>query len=292
MAFFAYDATRQAVQTIGPNDKLRTDGVGAYFAYDATHEAVQPINGLALGDSATLSDQALRSVIGKRPALLVAGEWATRLTDTAWRPPSSSGELSLIQITDQDLAQAKRASFGHELPMLAVLSPTPVLLERAKGIFVGTPFVFHEELAIYNIADGRVVPDPLFLLTAVPREPDDPDGGSARMQQSASAVGGKLVYPIALPARRAPRRLPQIQAALARMPAMAPRPVPGAPPPPPTPSIVYPPGGAPRPGFQVGALRGVAEVMNSKTFQVGLIAVVGVGLVGAGIVMAKKHGGA
>jgi hypothetical protein len=197
-----------------------------------------------------------------------------------------------VPVTDSDLKKAKKGAFGHELPMIAVVSSQPALLERARGVFVGTPYVFQEEIALVGVSDTRAMPTPLFLFTAAEREPDDPDGGSGGLEKTAAMLGGSLVYPIALPAlpSRGPRRpLPPIKVAISLLPVPATRRAPGAPPPPPTPSVIRPMSAAARQGFQVGPLRGVAEVLNSTPFQVGLVALLGVGLVGAGL-MARSKG--
>jgi len=207
MAFYAYNSAREAVQSIGSNDRLRTDGVGAYYAYDATHEAVQPINGLSGRPEETLADEALRQVVGNRRPLLVAGEWAIRVTDITWKPPSTADELTLLPITDREVAQVKQAAFGHELPMIALLAPRLVGLEEAEGAFVGTPYAFDHMAAIYAIGDRRPLPVPMFLLVARLRDAEDRDGGTGALDRTAATLGARLVYPISLPRRSPPRRV-------------------------------------------------------------------------------------
>jgi hypothetical protein len=259
MAFYAYNAAREAVQSIGRTDQIRSDGVGAYYAYDATHEAVQPINGLALGASASLSDNAIRGLFRTRPAVFVGYEWAKRVTDASWAPPSTRAELTLIPITDADITEVRRRAFGHEVPMVGVLSAKSPSMAQAETAFVATPYAFNELSAVYAVNDPNAVPTPKFLTTATAREAGDQDGGKGRLTDTARALGGVLVYIIALPGRGA-RQVPPIQRVLAaQAPSSGPalQPVPGAPPPPTTPNVLSL-AGPRRRGFHQKGLLGVS----------------------------------
>ena len=252
MAFYAYDSTRQAVQTIGPNEGIRRDGVGAYYAYDATHEAVQPINGASLGASASLTDEVMRDILGNRRPVLVAGEWAERVTDTVWRPQASSSELTLIPITDADLARVRKNAGGHEVPLVGILAQRSARMRDSENAFVGTPYTLQSEIAVYAALDRRPVPVPAFLTIARLREdPADRDGGKDGVQAAAMALRGQLVYVVSLPARTR-RALPPIEQALMSLPPLpGGKPsAPGAPPPPVTPDRIELSGAPARGGFR------------------------------------------
>jgi hypothetical protein len=239
VAFYPYDATRQAIQSIGSNDRLRADGVGAYYAEDMTHEAVQPINGLALGSSASYADDAIRALVGRRRPLLVAREWGVRVSDVSWKAPTTSDELTLIPITDAELRWVRRVAGGHEVPLVAILTDRLPTMTEAAAFFHRTPYALSEVIALAAVGDARPLPTPRFLLTAHLRDAGDEDAGSGLLAAGSAAPVGQLVYPIALPAKEKGRPLPPIGLAVAQLPpAQAPQ-MPGAPPPPPTPNVIH-----------------------------------------------------
>ena len=273
MAFFAYDATRQAVQTIGPNDRLRADSVGAYFAYDATHEAVQPINGIALGGSAVITDEVMRQTFGSRRPIAVVGNWAVRVTDAVWKPVTNQrNELTLIPIGDHDLKSVKASAGGHDVPMIGVYAPRSTHLQQSENAFVGTPYTYVTELAVFSLADSRPIPVPSFLTLARIRDADDPDGGSGPVLAAAQALGGVLVYVISI--EGLPQRpLPPIQAALARLPRLPKVSAPGAPPPPATPAVIPAPGApppAPASGYGSFSRKGMLGTISTPTIALGV----------------------
>lgn len=255
MAYYPYNSAREAVQTLGRNDRVRVDGVGAYYAEDMTHEAVEPINGLALGSAASHADVATRTIVGRRRPLMVAREWAVRVTDLAWKAPATTDELTLIQLTDAELRQVRSAAHGHEVQMVGVLTERPPSMAQAQGVFVGTPYALSEVIAVVGVADQRPIPTPLFLVTAHLRDAIDADGGRGRVGDSAQMLGGSLVYLVALPARNQ-RLLPPINVAIARLPSQPAAPLmPGAPPAPPSPDVVQLTAATLRGGFaQAGVL--------------------------------------
>lgn len=287
MAFYAYNAAREAVQSIGRNDLIRGDGVGAYYAYDATHEAVQPVNGLALGASAELADGAMRGLFRERPPIFVGYEWARRVTDATWSKPSTAAELTMVPISDADLKEVRRRAFGHEVMMVGVLSARSPGMAEAESAFSSTPYAFRELFAVYAKGDTSAVPVPKFLTTAIARSADDPDGGPGRLTATAGALGGSLVYVIGLPPRGPRRRLPPIQQALAMMPpaSAAPPLAPGAPPPPATPAVLSL-AGPRRPGFHQKGLLGV----STPTLLLGGAIVLIAGAVVASAAMASGKG--
>lgn len=271
MAFYAYNATREAVQTIGPNDQLRSDGVGAYYAQDQTHEAVQPINGIALGSSAGQADQAVRALIGNRKPVLVAREWAVRVTDISWKAPGHDPELVLLPITDAVLKAAEKAAGGHEVPMVAILTDQLVQSVIAEGAFTGTPYELSQQIAVYAVGDGRAVPRPRLLIIATLRDQDDIQAGSAKLVDTARTLGGVLVYMVALHPKTPPRRLPPIVKAVMLMQPGKSVPMLGAPPPPPTPMIV-PHGRSARGGMAGFEQRGMLGGVLSEPWFLGSLA--------------------
>jgi hypothetical protein len=215
MAYYAEDATRQAVQAInGLGEPLRRDGVGAYYAYDATHEAVEPINGLALSGGAELADDAIRGVVGKRRPLMIAGEWAERASDISWKAAAPGApELTLIPIVASELDRVRGLAFGHEAMRVGILMPELVSLRTVEAAFDGTPYALERLIAVYDVmAPSRGTPR--FLAIGVLRDAADEDGGSRTMDGAARGLGGALVYPIALPAGRRPP-LPPVSRVLA-----------------------------------------------------------------------------
>lgn len=285
MAFYAYNAARQAVQTIGSNDRLRSDGVGAYYAYDATHEAVQPVNGVALGASGTLTDEVMRDLVGARRPLLVVGPWARHVTDAVWQPLGTAKfEYTLVPITQSDLTRVKQNSGGHDVPMIGIVSARSAKTADLESAFVGTPYAFAQEIAAYSVDDKRAIPTPVFLTTARLRDAMDQDGGSSPVSVAAQALRGTLVYQIALPAQ-SQRRLPSIEAALIRMPA-APKSMPhlGAPPPPLTPDRVERSRARARGGFRQ---RGMLGEVSTPVVALG----VGAALIAGVVVFSAAVGG-
>jgi hypothetical protein len=226
MAFYPYNAAHPAPQPFGlvtdqAKEPVRVDGVGAYYAYDATHEAVQPINGLAgaMGPAAELADEAVRAIIGPRQPIMVGVEWATAVTDAAWRPSAPKHELALVGMTEAELSRVKQAAFGHALPVVGILAARPVPLERARAAFRGSPYAFHELVAIAPMTDSKCPPPltPFFLYFGSERDPDDDEGGAKLMGQVAGELGGKIVHAIALPLERPVPRLPPIDSVLAAL---------------------------------------------------------------------------
>jgi hypothetical protein len=189
-----------------------------------------------------------------------------------------------LPVTDQDLARVKSSAFGHDLPIVAILSPQSPTMAESEGAFVGTPYAFTEQIAVAHVADSRAVPVPLFLTMAHLRDADDTDGGSSGLARTAQALGGQLVYPVALPARGPRRPLPPLQRALRDAPQGGRRPLPGAPPPPPTPARVSL-SGPDRRGFHSRGMLGSVSTPTILTI-VGVVALAGV------VVAAAAMGGA
>ncbi len=215
MAYYAEDATKQAVQAInGLGEPLRRDGVGAYYAYDSTHEAVEPINGLALSGGAALADDAIRGVVGARRPLMIAGEWAERASDVSWKPAKrGSSELTLIPIRASELDRVRAMAFGHEAVRVGILMGELVSLRTLEAAFDGTPYALERLIAVYDVAAPSSAPR--FLALGVLRDAADEDGGSHSIETAASRLGGVLVYPIALPAATRRPVLPPVSRVIA-----------------------------------------------------------------------------
>lgn len=202
MAYYAFDAAReppQRVTTDAGKEPVRVDGVGAYYAYDAAHESVQPINGLALSGSDKMADEAARVLIGRRRPVMIARTWARHVTDVVWQDELGDSQLTLLPLTDGELAAVKRSAFGSSLPLVGVLAVEPMAMTVAAKAFAGTPYELADSYAVYSLADKSPIARPLYLFVARLRDADSADGGNGLMTAAASALGGKLVYIVKLP---------------------------------------------------------------------------------------------
>lgn len=208
MAYYSYNAGHPAPQPFA--------GLGSYYAWGSNAELYRPINGLAATDDQRLADDAARDRIERRAPLAVVGEWAQQVTDISWREVTGRSTLTLIPLRDADIPAIKAAAFGNDLPVVAVFGGREVPLERARAAFSGTPYRLGMALSVFRLDDRGAVARASFLWIAVPRGPEDKEGGAQSLDGAAKKLGGELCYLVSLP-RAAGERAPGMAFERARM---------------------------------------------------------------------------
>lgn len=164
-----------------------------------------PVHGMGSDDvpQVTFADEVLREMLQARPVGSFAA-WAEQIGDTAWDDKIPAEFMYTAVPVDQDaLNQVKQASFGHELPYVAMLLPRPATLNAIDRELHGTPYKRDVSLAVYDLKNESQIPQILFLVYARHRDtlPFDQQGGGGNrsVQGSAERLGGRLVYVMQAP---------------------------------------------------------------------------------------------
>lgn len=199
MSYYAWDSAHEPVQEVTPSPGSAASGLGAYYAWNSAHEPVVPISGLGDTEESKFADEALRAWVDRRPPIAVVGEWAVQQTDNRWVDAPKETALTLLPLTDRDLARARHAAFGVEVRVIAVLHARPQSQADQALMFVGTPYEPRLALAVYALDDARPVAVPSFVTFATIRDIADTDRGAGSVERAAARLGGRLVYAISLP---------------------------------------------------------------------------------------------
>lgn len=133
--------------------------------------------------------------------------------DVARLPPDTNVTVSIL--TDQAVLMVPQATFGSQLPFVAILTdglPTPGQVESAWS---STPYQAYQTQALYRQDDPRPTPRIYFLHWGELRPPGGGRGNKS-LEAAAATIGGKLVFAMqvnyATTAVRQPPALPFEQA--------------------------------------------------------------------------------
>lgn len=190
--------------------------LGAYYG---AHDN-EPIAGLGASDQFAVQtlQELVQGLIPGVPALSPLGvfaPWAKQDGAIDWVSAPPDHNQLIYPLTDQHVAAVKAATFGHELPMLAVLTANPMTLAKAEAAFDNTAYRFSGVEAIYSLDDKKPVPTIYFLYLGEVRDPGDPGGGKSAVSTAAQLLGGKLVSALPIPRTGTERSHPAVSFNLA-----------------------------------------------------------------------------
>lgn len=156
--------------------------------------------------------------------------WAGREGGIDWepvrQPPDTNITVSIL--TDQAVLAVPTATFGSQLPFVAILTevlPTPNHVESAWN---GSPYQAYQTQAVYRQDDPRPTPRIYFLHWGELRPPGGGRGNKS-LEAAAAMIGGKLVFAMqvnyATTAMRQPPALPFDQAIALQLGTGGPKPI-------------------------------------------------------------------
>lgn len=124
--------------------------------------------------------------------------WARQKGGLSWEPIAAPDhELILYPVTDRTIARVNAASYGAEVPWIAVVTEKPVTARLADEVWDATRYDHFATEAVYDAADTRQAPRICFLYWA--QLHDDVGGGHGSLDAVAARLGGRLVFPMHLP---------------------------------------------------------------------------------------------
>lgn len=103
-------------------------------------------------------------------------------------------ELVVYPITSDTVAQVNAASYGSELPWVAVITDKPVQAIVAEQAWDATRYDQFAVEAVYDVDDRHAAPRICFLYWA--KLHDDVGGGRESLDSVAKRLGGRLVFPV------------------------------------------------------------------------------------------------
>src|SRR5258706_11382950 len=137
-----------------------------------------------------------------------------------------SCELVISRIAASTIDRVNQASYGCEVPWVAVLTQKPVQAIVAEQAWDATRYDLFEVEAVYDVDDNRPAPRICFLYWAKLHEAVG--GGRQSLDTVATRLGGTLVFPVQLAIIAARQKPPlpfqmvlDAQLAAASMPAAA-----------------------------------------------------------------------
>ncbi len=181
------------------------NGSPAYYRPERASEHVHLGTGQHLAVEAML--RTLRSSKVFEP-LGVYVPWATQNGGVHWTTIGAPDhELIVYPTTAATIARVNAASYGSEVPWVAVLTEKPVQAIVAEQAWDATRYDQFTVEAVYDVADSRPSPRIRFLYWA--KLHDDVGGGRESLDAVARRLGGRLVFPVQL-ALSSPRPLPPL----------------------------------------------------------------------------------
>lgn len=103
-------------------------------------------------------------------------------------------ELVVYPIDANTIARVNSASYGSEVPWVAVMTDKPVQAIVAEQAWDATRYDQFAVEAVYSVNDSRPAPRICFLYWA--KLHDDVGGGRDSLDAVAKRLGGKLVFPV------------------------------------------------------------------------------------------------
>lgn len=143
-------------------------------------------------------------------AVGVFSPWGQQSGSVDWQTVQPDHDLVIYPISDQQISAVGRATFGIPLGFVAVITTSPVTLQKAEAAFDNTPFAFSHVEGIFRLDDAKSVPSIYFLYWGTIREPTSAGGGNSKMQSVADLLGGTLVFPLQIPRTGQERPLPAV----------------------------------------------------------------------------------
>lgn len=172
--------------------------IGSYHGHD-TEPSLDGVH-----ETRSFPIETLLSILrARRPGVLhqtqplgVFSIWATQDGDITWHDHKEESALVLYPITNHMVQHVEKASYGHPLPWVAVLTNAPRKPGVVDTAFEASRYELVETEAVYAESDGRPVPRAYFLYWAKLR--DGTEGGRQSLDVVANNLGGKLVFPMAI----------------------------------------------------------------------------------------------
>ncbi len=199
-------------------------GGPAYYRPEKSPEHVHLGTGYHLAVEAML--RTLKSSKAFAP-LGVYMPWAKQNGAIHWTTiENPDHEVVIYPIAASTIDRVNQASYGCEVPWVAVLTQKPVQAIVAEQAWDATRYDLFEVEAVYDVDDNRPAPRICFLYWAKLHE--DVGGGRQSLDTVATRLGGTLVFPVQLAIIAARQKPPlpfqmvlDAQLAAASMPAAA-----------------------------------------------------------------------
>lgn len=117
--------------------------------------------------------------------------WATSETGVGWEdvPQPPSDVLAAYPVQFEQLRQIREASLGNWMPFVVIVGDKQPNVAALEAELEGTPYRFHELMAVYSQDDPSDVPTPLYMTWLEARPIDDPAAGERSLQQAAMTRG-------------------------------------------------------------------------------------------------------
>lgn len=121
--------------------------------------------------------------------------WATQNGGVSWTTIAAPDhELVVYPVAAATIDRVNAASYGSEVPWVAVLTEKPVQAIVAEQAWDATRYDQFTVEAVYDVNDSRPSPRIRFLYWA--KLHDDVGGGRESLDAVARRLGGRLVFPV------------------------------------------------------------------------------------------------